>query len=397
MPPATASAAAPNVAIARMPAPASPSYLLPRVVAAPMPVTLLAKPSFPRAHVQPIYEGKPAKLGCGGRQLYLSPRHGGECWRCPDGFARNDTALVTSSRACAKRNGLEVPKVIAGPFRRATLERTAWGCPIGQFLSTRHGGSCMACPSGYKPSLALGDAQDCRRIASDAKLVGDYAKRLADNLGAQLRVLGEIRSCLLGNGFRSKLIAAFDHHDAATAASIKNRCVSPAQIQTLLAAPRMAGRSTSSRAADNGKIVELNVTLTGGGMIPVVGLFGGKGWTWDLTGGHHPSTFWTGEYAFGAGLTAGADLAVGYAVDNWPSTGSRQHGTSVAFAGKFLAGGGISMDFARSTNMLDIVSHLSGVSDTADRLFDDFQGATVSAGPGAGAEIGTIHASVANY
>lgn len=89
-----------------------------------------------------IRKGKAKKLGCPGKNSHFSPRNGGECWSCPKGYKRT-AQLINSKKACAV-------KFFKGPYKRAKYQRSVWGCPKGQFHVLKGGGSCMACPKGYK-------------------------------------------------------------------------------------------------------------------------------------------------------------------------------------------------------------------------------------------------------
>ncbi len=352
------------------------------------PPASIPKPDFPAAHANAVRAGQPAKLGCDGKQLYFSARNGGECWQCPNGFGRNAAMLVTSDKACAQRNSFGAPKIIKGPFRSATYVRSVWGCPADQFHMAKDGGSCMTCPSGYRRSQVLGiDSQSCRRVESDADLLRRYALGIGGQLGPQLHALGDIRACMMSEGIKADLVAAIKSRDLGRATSLKDRCVSPAQIQTLRA---------SARAGSNRTPVALNVGLAGGAMFGA-GLGGGGGFSWDLTGSRSARFFTTGEGAFGVGGIASGDVVVGFGIDSLPAEPGLQRDTSVVAAGKFIAGLGVSIDFSREGSLWDVMKDLNGVSDTLDGLFDEFEGAAVSGGAGIGAEFGTIHTSRTRY
>ncbi len=88
------------------------------------------------------------KLGCPGKNMHFSPRNGGECWSCPRGYKRT-AQFIKGKKACAK-------KFFVGPYKRATYQRSVWGCPKNQFHVARNGGQCMSCPAGYKRVAAAG-------------------------------------------------------------------------------------------------------------------------------------------------------------------------------------------------------------------------------------------------
>ena len=371
-------------------APGSPqgTYQLAAYSPSGYPPASIPGPDFPPAHANPVRAGRPAKLGCDGKQLYFSARNGGECWQCPSGFGRNASMLVTSDKACAQRNSIGAPKIIKGPFRSATYVRSVWGCPASQFHMAKDGGSCMTCPTGYRRSQVLGiDSQSCRRVESDADLLRRYALEIGGQLGPQLQVLGEIRACMMNESIKADLVAAIKGRDLRRATSLKDRCVSQTQTQIL---------RSSARAGSNRTPVALNVGLSGGAMFGA-GLGGGGGFSWDLTGSRSARFFTTGEGAFGVGGIASGDVVVGFGIDSLPAQPGLQRGTSVVAAGKFIAGLGVSIDFSRESPLWDVMKDLNGVSDTLDGLFDEFEGAAVSGGAGVGAEFGTIHTSRTRY
>lgn len=104
---------------------------------------------------KPAYKvSKAQKLGCPGKRSHFSPRNGGECWSCPKGYKRT-AQFINGKKACAK-------KFIVGPYSRAKYQRSVWGCAKNQFHTLKDGGSCMACPKGYKRVAAAGiDTYQC--------------------------------------------------------------------------------------------------------------------------------------------------------------------------------------------------------------------------------------------
>ncbi|MEX2257762.1 MAG: hypothetical protein WD672_03545, partial [Woeseia sp.] len=85
--------------------------------------------------------------GCKGKQLYLTPKNGGECWRCPSGYRRTVKPIHTAN-ACKER-GLGFGK----DETDATFVRSAYGCPADTFESM---GKCYECPAGSSKVAFLG-------------------------------------------------------------------------------------------------------------------------------------------------------------------------------------------------------------------------------------------------
>lgn len=113
-------------------------------------------------------------LLCKGRQLYLSD---GNCYRCPEGYKRSNVTrkMAGDPEACEKR-GFNTQV-----YKRATLERDAFGCEPGQF---QHKTRCKSCPSGFDRNHVLGiDAGTCD-VPRDRQCLVDLqpAKQPPDNL-----------------------------------------------------------------------------------------------------------------------------------------------------------------------------------------------------------------------
>lgn len=166
---------------------------------------------------KPAYRaGKAAKLGCPGKNLHFSPRNGGECWSCPSGYKRT-LNFITSKKACTK-------KAFKGPYSKATFVRSVWGCPAGQFHIAKNGGTCMACPKGYKRVHAAGaDTLVCKvekKYKCDGPLV---VANLPPEKNPFANIFGFSRTKVCGQKFDIAKEAAKDSVDAAKVAYHMNR------------------------------------------------------------------------------------------------------------------------------------------------------------------------------
>ncbi|PMN91322.1 hypothetical protein [Enterovibrio norvegicus] len=90
-------------------------------------------------NIDAILVGDATNWGCKGKNLYFTPKNGGECWRCPDGYRRTWTP-IHKDNACKER-GIGFNKDTVD----ATFERSVYGCEDGQF---EKGGECYRCPTG---------------------------------------------------------------------------------------------------------------------------------------------------------------------------------------------------------------------------------------------------------
>lgn len=79
----------------------------------------------------------------GSKDEFLDLRKGGECWKCPSGKPRRTAYAVTSDKACATTH------VFGESLGSATYVRKVKTCRDGSFLDPRKGGECWKCPSGY--------------------------------------------------------------------------------------------------------------------------------------------------------------------------------------------------------------------------------------------------------
>lgn len=110
-------------------------------------VQKLINPNDKEVRVDATKVGKAKKWGCQGKQLYFTPRNGGECWSCPPNYKRT-TKKIYEEDSCVER-GLGFDKKRTD----AQFVRSVYGCEKGQF---HHGFSCYRCPTGYKKVAVLG-------------------------------------------------------------------------------------------------------------------------------------------------------------------------------------------------------------------------------------------------
>jgi hypothetical protein len=206
----------------------------------------------------------------------------------------------------------------------------------------------------------------------DAEL-RQLASRLTAGAAAHQRTLSTIAGCMANPVRMSRFEAAVKRKDMETARSVTSQCISPAQMASLRAAPQGLARAPSG---DGAQRYFNSITIgVGAGAMVFVGGGGDLGVDIDLNG-KLPARFYTsGEYAFGVGVSIGADIIVGVSRDEVVPNVSNN--LSVVAAGKYLAGGGI-----------------AAVFNYGDPLKDDiFNGFSVNGGAGVGLEIGTIHKS----
>ncbi|WP_028022906.1 hypothetical protein [Enterovibrio calviensis] len=98
-----------------------------------------APPCGDEIKIDAILVGDAINWGCKGKNLYFTPKDGGECWSCPDGYRRTWKA-IHKDESCKERGfGFNKDKV------DATFVRSAYGCEEGQF---EKGGECYRCPTG---------------------------------------------------------------------------------------------------------------------------------------------------------------------------------------------------------------------------------------------------------
>ena len=198
--------------------------------------------------------------------------------------------------------------------------------------------------------------------------VVDRAKRIDDGLGAQQQALKGIADCIVAN--RDAFRRAVQHRDQAAANQLAFACAPAHVIGSLRAAPT-AGVSVSSH--EQSRFFNTLTIGVGAGAMYGIGGAGETGLVLDLNGQTLPRFYSAGGVKLGVGASAGADVIVGISRDTLEQGSS--NGIAVGAAGKYLAGGGISVGF-------DYV--LPGKE-------NPFDGIAVSGGAGVGAEIGVVN------
>ncbi|OEE70060.1 hypothetical protein A1OO_04605 [Enterovibrio norvegicus FF-33] len=98
-----------------------------------------APPCGDEIKIDAILVGDATNWGCKGKNLYFTPKEGGECWSCPDGYRRTWKAIHKDASCKERGLGFNKDKV------DATFVRSAYGCEEGQF---EKGGECYRCPTG---------------------------------------------------------------------------------------------------------------------------------------------------------------------------------------------------------------------------------------------------------
>jgi hypothetical protein len=213
-------------------------------------------------------------------------------------------------------------------------------------------------------------------------------KQSADLIGRNTaglqRALKKLSDCLNQGKNRDKMIDAIRHKNIAAATKLKNRCMSPSQMQALRIPSDIVSRfGIRPRNSKEKDYDTLAIGMAGGVMI-LVGGGGGAGMIWDQSGQRQPRLFTTAEFDFGLGVTVGADLVVSVGANNMPTSAGAQNGLSVTFGGKYVAGGSVSIDFTRGDALAIFPS-------------GKLESLTVAGGAGIGAEVGTMHNTTTWY
>lgn len=165
--------------------------------------------------------------------------------------------------------------------------------------------------------------------------------------------------------FGADVLGAFNSASAAAAPSTRHRGAAGAHSAT-----RNAGSS-------DGKSWHLSIAAIGSG-VAYVGVEGAIGYRVQLRRNPEGRFYVAGGLSVGVGLAGGGDIAVGLSYENMPTNHwARDPGKSVGYSGKFVYGGGVSIDFPMDTIKPS--------------------GFTLSGGVGAGAEAGVITGSVDQY
>lgn len=202
---------------------------------------------------------------------------------------------------------------------------------------------------------------------SKSKELRNQASGMISNTVAHQRALEDVGKCMGRSGRKNAFEAAVKQRDIRAASRKVFECIDGNTLKVLRTAPRGAGQSSKF-------FNTVSVGVAGGGMAGV-GLGAEAGIVLDLNVSKGPRLYSSAEWSFGAGLSAGADVVVSISRDRLER--GKTKGQAVVASGKYLAGGGISINFNRGNPFKS----------------DLFDGMSVMAGAGAGANIGTIHRS----
>jgi len=309
---------------------------------------------------------------CGGLNQEACPalKKGPQCGE----FLYKDKKKIC--RACGGKDKKACPALAKGPQCR-------------QWLRKDKKDICRACGGDGEqacPVLAKGKVCKSGLKKKDGKCRPDrdtalrgYANTIAEKMSTHLGILSSLRTCLTQSGRKDKIKDAVKDDDPGKAETIVSQCLSDSQRNSLRAKPAGLAIGTAARSSSSGNDGDekffntVSIGVGAGGMI----IFGGAadaGVVIDLARAKHARIYHSGETVFGAGLNISADLIVGLGRD--PLARGKYRNIAVAFAGKFLAGGGLAIVFDYGEPSLDL-----------------FDGIAVSGGVGEGAEIGTIHKS----
>lgn len=237
----------------------------------------------------------------------------------------------------------------------------------------------------YKPTGVPGKGTCVLRVKNDD------LKDVASDVVARLKEFGDnnplanLRRCLNQPAQQAQLIGALNNKSKNQVNSVLAMCnVSPDEIAAFASdvlggfgesAPGATTRSAST--ASRGDVINLSlagVASAGAG----VGLGGGVGYRIELRSDPQARFFVAGDLNVGFGLAAGVDIAVGVNYGEMPTNHwAREGGASVSYSGKAVYGGGVAIDFETDS----IVP----------------SGFTLSAGVGAGGEVGVVSGSVTQY
>lgn len=275
-------------------------------------------------------------------------------------------------RPCGGKNQRACPAVKKGPQCKAWLSKDKR--KICRPCGHRNGKACPAvkkgprCQKGLKPSKGICVTKPQKASKNMLKQVDALIKKNTTHIKA----LGQVRSCMRKDGRKKALKRAYKRRDSAAAQRIVNACVTPSIKSKLSGKPRGLGGNNASR----GPYFKTLSIGAGAGFIIGGGVSGDAGVVISL---NSPGVrFYTNrEFSYGAGLSVGADVIVGLSRQQLQT--GEDKGRAIAAAGKYLAGGGVSVDF----------------SGHKFPKFSNFDGFSVSGGAGAGAEVGTIYKSTA--
>ena len=205
------------------------------------------------------------------------------------------------------------------------------------------------------------------------KLMRKRAKAILKQTKAQRKILKKIRKCVSKRSRRKAFKTALNAKNPNSAYRVVSTCLSSSKMRALRAVPRGAGKT-------NSKTFNTMTIGVGAGGVGGFGAGGSLGIVINFNKAGPGVRFYTsGEATKGIGLSLGADVQVGLSTSRMPSRSKTELGSSIVFAGKFLAGGGVSVDFNRYSDK---------IYNTRDIAFEGFG---ISGGVGVGAEFGTRH------
>ncbi|EAQ96543.1 hypothetical protein [Congregibacter litoralis] len=243
----------------------------------------------------------------------------------------------------------------------------------------------------YKPTGIPGQGTCIERIEDEdlRDVAGPIAQRVA-NLG-QNNPLEQLRSCLKRPENFARLRDAMKNRSKNGVNSVLANCgASPQalaefgnQMLGFSSGSRSSGFRTmngtrnSSQSAASAKSWNLSIAVVGSA-VAYGGIEGAIGYHVTLRSAPEARFYVAGGLAAGVGVSAGVDLALGLGYEEMPSNHwARSNGVSVSYSGKAVYGGGVAVDFG---------------TDSAKPI-----GITVSGGAGAGAEVGVVTGTVAQY
>lgn len=221
------------------------------------------------------------------------------------------------------------------------------------------------CDPGFHRTLPVGGI-----CTTNNKFIPDFveqddlkqkAKEIADAMMAHQRVMKDIASCVSGG---QKFREAIETKDIQNATDLVFACVTPEQIRILMQPPLLNGA-----AAAGFRSISVGV---GASSMFGAGLGGEAGVVLSLEGLAAPRFYTSGGMKFGFGAGVSGDVIAGISVDG--ITPSKSDGIAIGAGGKAIGGAGVGVFF----------SNLNG----NHRPFSSF---SVSAGAGAGFEIGTVN------
>lgn len=206
------------------------------------------------------------------------------------------------------------------------------------------------------------------------KIMRKRARAIIKQTKAQRKMLKKIRKCVSKRSTRKQFKVALKKKNPNVAYKVVSKCFSSRTMGNLRSVPRGIRIEANSKTFNT-----MTVGIGGGG----VGGFGGGGSLGIVINlnkaGSNVRFYTTGEATKGLGLAVGADVQVGLSTSKMPSRSKKELGSSIVFAGKFVAGGGVSVDFNRYAGKLINPVNVA------------FEGFAISGGAGVGIEIGTKH------